>query len=164
MNGTLAWTGISTPLGPMILAAAGEGLAGAWFAGQRHFDGVADDWLRQDDNPFLEEARRQLVAYFAGRLGRFDLPLAPAGTAFQRRVWQAIATVAFGATRGYGRIAADLGQPAAARAVGAATGRNPISVIIPCHRLVGARGDLTGYAGGVDRKRALLAWESGGFP
>jgi methylated-DNA-[protein]-cysteine S-methyltransferase len=105
-------------------------------------------------------ARAQLEAYFAGELERFDLPLAPAGTAFQRGVWDAVAAIPYGTTASYSEIAAAVGRPSACRAVGAANGRNPLAVVIPCHRVVGAAGGLTGYGGGLDRKRALLDLES----
>ena len=106
-------------------------------------------------------ARQQLAAYFAGELERFDLPLAPTGTDFQRRVWDAVAAIPYGATASYSEIAAAVGRPAACRAVGAANGRNPLAIVIPCHRVVGAAGALTGYGGGLERKRALLDLERG---
>jgi methylated-DNA-[protein]-cysteine S-methyltransferase len=104
-------------------------------------------------------ARQQLAAYFAGELERFDLPLAPAGTAFQRRVWDAVAAIPYGATASYSEIAAAVGRPSACRAAGAANGRNPLAIVVPCHRVVGAAGALTGYGGGLVRKRALLDLE-----
>jgi methylated-DNA-[protein]-cysteine S-methyltransferase len=152
---------LSTSLGTMLLAASETGLQGAWFIGQRHFDGPAKDWQRDDDHPLLHEAATQLTAWHAGQRRHFDLPLAPAGTPFQQSVWTELARIAHGTTRTYGEVAASLGRPSASRAVGAATGRNPLSIIIPCHRLVGRGGALTGYAGGLDRKRTLLAFESG---
>ncbi|MEX8517672.1 MAG: methylated-DNA--[protein]-cysteine S-methyltransferase [Leptothrix sp. (in: b-proteobacteria)] len=158
---TTYWTRRATPLGPMILAASDAGLQGAWFEGQAHFDGVAPQWLEQPEHAVLRQAAAQLDAWYAGQRTGFDLPLAPQGTSFQQAVWQAIAQVGFGATQGYGAVAAVIGKPAAARAVGAATGRNPLSIIVPCHRLVGRSGALTGYAGGLARKRALLAFEAG---
>lgn len=159
MNATVSWTETATPLGTMLIAGAGEGLVGAWFPGQRHFMGIAEGWTRHDGEALLREAAAQLAAYFAGRLAAFDLPLAPRGTPFQQEVWSAIARVGYGVTSSYGEVAAALGKPAAARAVGAATGRNPIGIIVPCHRLVGRLGALTGYAGGIDRKRWLLDLE-----
>jgi methylated-DNA-[protein]-cysteine S-methyltransferase len=155
------WTRCATPLGPMVLAADAEGLVGAWFDGQKHFDGPEPDWGRDDAHPLLCETARQLEAWFAGRRTGFDLPLAPRGTPFQLAVWHEIARVGQGRTRSYGEVALAVGRPTAFRAVGAATGLNPISLIIPCHRLVGRNGALTGYAGGLDRKRALLAFEAG---
>jgi len=138
-----------------------EGLIGAWFDGQKHFDGPEPGWLRDDGHALLREAARQLGDWFAGRRTGFDLPLAPRGTPFQLAVWREIAQVGQGCTRSYGEVAQAVGRPTAFRAVGAATGLNPISLIIPCHRLVGRNGALTGYAGGLDRKRALLAFEAG---
>lgn len=109
----------------------------------------------------LDRAAAQLGEYFAGERRTFDLPLAPHGTDFQHRVWQALGSIEFGQTRSYGEIAAQIGQPTASRAVGLANGRNPISIVVPCHRVVGASGALTGYAHGVERKRWLLAHEQG---
>lgn len=157
---TMRHTTTASPLGPMLLAADAQGLRGAWFLDQRHFPGVGPDWCEAPDDPVLVETARQLAAYFAARLRVFDLPLAPRGTSFQRAVWGEIARVGYGRTRGYGDLAGALGRPGAARAVGAATGRNPLSIIIPCHRLVAADGALTGYDGGLARKRALLALEA----
>jgi methylated-DNA-[protein]-cysteine S-methyltransferase len=160
MNGTIEWTRIATPQGPMILAARDGGLIGAWFEGQKHFDGIQPDWREAPSSAVLKAAAKQLDEWFAGKRTRFDLPLAPEGSAFQREVWAAIARVGFGKTADYGSLAAQLGRPKAARAVGAATGRNPLTIIVPCHRLLGRDGSLTGYAGGLDRKRALLAFEA----
>ncbi len=149
---------ITTPLGPLTLAATGQGLAGAWFDAQSHHPGA----LAAPNDPaqrWLRETATQLSAYFAGRLRQFSLPLDPAGTAWQQAVWQALRAIPCGATTGYGAIAQGLGRPQAARAVGAAVGRNPISIIVPCHRVLGRDGSLTGYAGGLERKQALLELE-----
>jgi methylated-DNA-[protein]-cysteine S-methyltransferase len=116
----------------------------------------------RSDDPLLVAAADQLRAYFEGELRDFDLPLAPSGTEFQRRVWDAVSTVPFGATASYAEIAAAIGTPSACRAVGAANGRNPLPVIVPCHRVVGSTGALTGYGGGLERKRALLDLEAHG--
>jgi methylated-DNA-[protein]-cysteine S-methyltransferase len=159
----IRYTTWMTPLGEMLLAASDAGLAGAWFTGQHHFDGPRAPWLRDDAHALLGEVSRQLQDYFDARLRAFDLPLAPIGTAFQRAVWQAIAAVPYGATTTYAALAHAAGASGAARAAGAATGRNPLSIIVPCHRIVGTHGGLTGYAGGLDRKRALLALEAGAF-
>ncbi|MEX8494428.1 methylated-DNA--[protein]-cysteine S-methyltransferase [Sphaerotilus sp.] len=145
----------------MVLACSDAGLRGAWFVGQRHFDGPAPDWRRDDQHPLLQEAAAQLTDWYAGLRHGFTLPLDPAGTPFQQSVWAELARIAYGDTCTYGEVAAALGRPAASRAVGAATGRNPLSIIIPCHRLIGRNGALTGYAGGLDRKRTLLAFEAG---
>ncbi len=149
-----------SPLGKMLLAADDEGLMGAWFYGQRYFARGLDDSKKsaEDEAPALAVARRWLDAYFAGeRPDVAGLPLAPHGTAFQRRVWDALLAISYGETRTYGELAAELGS--SPRAVGAAVGRNPISVIVPCHRVLGANGSLTGYAGGLDRKETLLELE-----
>jgi methylated-DNA-[protein]-cysteine S-methyltransferase len=113
------------------------------------------------DDAIIAKARRQLDAYFAGKLRGFDLPLAPQGTEFQQRVWAALLKIPYGATRSYGQQAAAIGSPKAVRAVGLANGRNPIAIIIPCHRVIGANGSLTGYGGGMARKRLLLDLEQG---
>ena len=161
MPSSTFWSELSTPLQTMVLACSGAGMRGAWFVGQRHFDGPAPDWQRDDQHPLLQEAATQLIDWYAGRRRAFHLPLAPDGTPFQQAVWAELARIGYGGTRTYGEVAAALGRPAASRAAGAATGRNPLSIIIPCHRLVGRGGALTGYAGGLDRKRTLLAFESG---
>ena len=150
---------VSTPLGPMVLASDGDALTGAWFDGQRHQPPIGDAWQRRRDLPILRRAADELAAYFAAERTAFTLPLAPAGTPFQREVWQAISTVPYGETIAYRDLAAAIGRPASIRAAAAATGRNPLSIVIPCHRIVGADGALTGYAGGIDRKRTMLALE-----
>jgi methylated-DNA-[protein]-cysteine S-methyltransferase len=149
------------PLGTMWLVTDGRAMTGLYFEGQKHLPAFTAEGQACDDVPVLRAARAQLAAYFAGELRRFDLPLAPAGTPFQRAVWSAIGAVPCGETIAYGELAARAGYPASVRAVGAAVGRNPLSIVIPCHRIIGADGRLTGYAGGLDRKRALLALEAG---
>jgi len=154
----------TTPLGPVLLAASDAGLAGLWFEGQRHDPAAAWKGLGHQAprpaHPVLQAAEEQLQAYFDGRLTRFDLPLDLShGTHFQRQVWQALTAVAHGQITTYSELAARVGTPQAARAVGAAVGRNPVSIIVPCHRVLGAHGALTGYAGGLARKRALLQLE-----
>lgn len=149
---------IATPLGPLTAARSAVGLAGLWFDGQKHHPGPLD--VPEDDgsDAVLAATEAALTAYFSGR--PFTLPpLDPAGTAFQREVWQALLAIEPGSPDTYGHLARRLGQTQAARAVGAAVGRNPISILIPCHRVVGADGSLTGYAGGLERKRALLKLE-----
>ncbi|MFG2530483.1 methylated-DNA--[protein]-cysteine S-methyltransferase [Streptomyces sp. NPDC048516] len=149
-----------TPVGPLTLVAAGQTLTGLYMTDQRHrppqetFGAPADP----DDPPFAA-AIAQLRAYFRGELTTFDLPLALRGTPFQRRVWAALGTIPYGETLSYGQLAERLGVPTAARAVGLANGRNPVGIIVPCHRVVGANGSLTGYGGGLDRKCRLLAFE-----
>lgn len=150
---------IDTPLGALTAVATDQGLAGLWFDGQAHHPGPSTV-PAQPDQRWLAQARAELDAYFAGRSARFTVPLDPAGTPFQRAVWQALRSIPAGATRSYGEIAAMTGHAGAARAAGAAIGRNPLSIVVPCHRVVGRDGALTGYAGGIERKRALLAHES----
>jgi len=160
----MTWMQYDAPLGTMILCASPHGLAGAWIVGQAHFDGVRPDWQEAPASALLRETARQFDAWFAGKRRAFDLPLAPLGTAFQRAVWGEISRVGYGETRDYGTVATALGKSGAARAVGAATGCNPLTIIVPCHRLLGRGGALTGYAGGLDRKQALLAFEAGAQP
>lgn len=143
---------IDTPIGPLLAAGDRGRLTGMWF------DRAPGPGWRRDDAAFAA-LRDQLDAYFAGDARAFDVPLELAGTPWQREVWDALRAIPFGATMTYGELAARLGRPAAARAVGAANGRNPVSVIVPCHRLVGASGKLTGYLGGLERKEWLIAHE-----
>ncbi len=152
---------VATPLGPMRLARSETGLLGAWFDGQKAHPGALPAPEAPDD-PLLRRAAAQLLDHCAGRLRRFDLPLDLRGTPFQRAVWQALLQIPPGRTCRYADIAARVGRPQAVRAVGAAVGRNPVSVIVPCHRVLGGDGSLTGYAGGLERKRALLALEAAG--
>lgn len=149
------WT---SPLGGVLLARTADGLAGVWFDGQKDHPGPLGAPDKPDD-PLLAATVAHLAAYFGGSTAAYTLPLDLHGTAFQRAVWQALLGIAPGRTRSYRDIAAAVGSPAAVRAVGAAVGRNPVSVIVPCHRVLGHDGSLTGYAGGLDRKRALLALE-----
>lgn len=150
---------IATPLGPLTLAATPRGLAAALFDGQRHHRGMLGA-PEDPAHPVLAQAAREFAEYFAGRRRHFELPLDPQGTPFQQQVWRALLGIAPGTTTSYGALAAQLGRPAAARAVGAAVGRNPVAIAVPCHRVVGSAGALTGYAGGLPRKRALLALEA----
>jgi methylated-DNA-[protein]-cysteine S-methyltransferase len=120
---------------------------------------VQRDWQRDARHAPIRQAKRELAEYFGGRRRRFSVKLAPQGTPFQRAVWKAIAQVGFGRTIAYAELARRAGRPGSARAAGAATGRNPIGIIVPCHRIVGSNGSLTGYAGGLAKKRALLALE-----
>lgn len=149
----------NSPLGPMTLTATDKGLAGIWFDGQKHMPDTSA-WPVQAQHPLLLRAQAQLREYFAGQRQQFDLPLDLArGTAFQQQVWRGLLDIPAGQTIAYGTLATRIGRPAAVRAVGAAVGRNPITVIVPCHRVVGADGSLTGYAGGLERKVALLHLE-----
>jgi methylated-DNA-[protein]-cysteine S-methyltransferase len=150
---------LESPLGELLLVGDGRALTGLYMLPQhRHAPSVGAGW-RRDPAPF-REAAGQLEAYFAGELTAFDLPLAPRGTAFQRDVWAALLEIPYGRTVTYSELAQAVGRPGAARAVGAANGRNPISIVVPCHRVVGAGGALTGYGGGVERKRMLLELEA----
>jgi len=148
-----------SPLGRMLITADEHALTGLYFVGQKYEAVPALDWIEDPRHPVLEQARNELAEYFAGQRTQFDLPLAPSGTAFQRDVWRALEMIPSGTTTSYGELARSLGTPQSVRAVGAAVGRNPISIVIPCHRVVGSTGSLTGYAGGLERKRALLALE-----
>lgn len=151
---------IQTPLGPLTAAATDAGLVGLWFDGQAHHPGALDAPVNPD-HPHIARARSRLERYWRGEAVRFDdVPLDLHGTPFQRTVWQALRKISRGGTCSYSDIAAAIGAPAAARAAGAAIGRNPVSVIVPCHRVLGRHGALTGYAGGLDRKVSLLELES----
>lgn len=151
---------LDSPLGPLTAVATRRGLAGLWFDRQAHRPATAG--VPHDPaNPVLVRTARALDAYWnaAGSGRRPGVPLDPAGTAFQQAVWRALRRIPAGATRSYAQIARLAGRPRAARAVGAAIGRNPVSILVPCHRVLGSDGSLTGYAGGLRRKRALLAHE-----
>ena len=154
---------VATELGVVRLAAGAQGLVGLWFDGQRHLPARLDGpqaWPGDDAHPVLRAAAQQLRQYLAGMRQAFDLPLdLRGGTPFQQAVWRALLLIPRGATTSYGALARQIGQPAAVRAVGAAVGRNPISIVVPCHRVLGAGGALTGYAGGLARKQALLRLE-----
>ncbi len=155
---TLYYDTIATPLGEMLLAANELGLTGIWFNAQQYFPTISER-KRDAQQVIIRDASAQLKSYFAGELTRFEIALAPEGTAFQKNVWQQISRVAFAQTCAYGAIAHAIAKPSASRAVGAATGRNPLSIVVPCHRVVGSNGALTGYAGGMARKVQLLAHE-----
>ena len=147
-------------LGPMTVVAQDGRLAGLYLHGQRHLPPV--ERLGARDDATLPALQEQLGAYLTGDLQSFEVDLAPVGTPFQAAVWAALRHVPYGTTTTYGALAAAIGRPSAVRAVGAANGRNPICLVVPCHRVVGADGSLTGYAGGLDRKRLLLELERGG--
>lgn len=148
---------IDSPIGPLTMVGDGTALMHLRMAQQRH-EPDRTGWQEASSGAFAQVAD-QLAAYFAGELAEFDVHVELRGTAFQRRVWEALMTIPYGETRSYGQIAEQIGSPGAARAVGLANGRNPVSIIVPCHRVIGSSGDLTGYGGGVDRKRTLLALE-----
>ncbi len=148
-----------SPQGRMLLVADCDALAGVYFDGQKYYPRIALDWRHDPTHAALRQVNRELAEYFDGRRQHFETPLAPQGTSFQHAVWKAIAGVKFGQTITYGELAQRAGYPGHARAAGAATGRNPLTIIVPCHRIVGSTGSLTGYAGGLERKRALLELE-----
>jgi methylated-DNA-[protein]-cysteine S-methyltransferase len=152
-----------SPLGNMLLAAHDAGLMGVWFEGQKHYPALlqsSESAAIQEPHPVLRETQAQLQAYFNGRLSRFDLPLDQRrGTPFQQSVWQALINIPSGKTISYARLSQQIGRPTAVRAIAAAVGRNPLSIVVPCHRVVGSNGSLTGYAGGLERKAALLQLE-----
>ena len=150
---------IASPVGRLRLAGDEEGLRSISFQNRFSPAGVPDGWRRGEEP--LREVIAQLEAYFAGKRRAFDVPLAPEGTPFQREVWSLLLTIPYGETRSYGELASRLGRSEAARAVGAANGRNPIPIIIPCHRVIGADGSLTGFGGGLAIKRRLLELEAG---
>jgi methylated-DNA-[protein]-cysteine S-methyltransferase len=151
-------TTLQTPLGPLLLARTAQGLAGAWFEGQKDHPGELTAPQLPTDS-LLMKAASQLNEYFQGRRREFDLPLDLHGTEFQCGVWRALLKIHTGKTQSYGDIARAVDSPQGVRAVGSAVGKNPLSVIVPCHRVMGSDGSLTGYAGGLDRKRALLKLE-----
>ncbi|MFF5899086.1 methylated-DNA--[protein]-cysteine S-methyltransferase [Streptomyces argenteolus] len=152
-------TVVDSPYGALTLVATDGVLSGLYMTEQRHRP-AEETFGAPDHRPFAE-AVHQLDAYFAGELTRFELPLRLDGTPFQRSVWAELVRIPYGETRSYGELAENLGKPGASRAVGLANGRNPVGIIVPCHRVVGASGGLTGYGGGLDRKQRLLSFERG---
>lgn len=156
-----AYKTVATPVGLLKLVASGAKLAAILWENDRPDRVRLGPMQEEPQRPVLLEAERQLGEYFAGTRDRFDLPLEFAGTEFQKQVWSALLTIPYGETRSYSDIAAQIGRAKAVRAVGAANGRNPISIVAPCHRVVGASGELTGFAGGLRAKALLLALESG---
>jgi methylated-DNA-[protein]-cysteine S-methyltransferase len=153
------WTVMDSPVGELRIVAQAEAITALEFAPFPEADGRSRG-EQQDDDPLLRSAREQLTAYFARELKEFELPLAAQGTPFQQRVWAELREIGYGETASYGQIAQRIGMTnAASRAVGLANGRNPIAIVVPCHRVIGANGTLTGYAGGLPRKQALLELE-----
>ena len=150
---------VPTPIDRLVIASDGSAIVGVWMANAEPDDPRWADQRGTDS--LLAEARRQVVAYFAGELRAFDLPLAPNGTEFQRRVWTELTKIPFGTTTSYAELARRVSNAAAVRAVGAANGRNPIPIIVPCHRVIGSDGSLTGFGGGLPRKQWLLRHEGG---
>ncbi|TAJ55693.1 MAG: methylated-DNA--[protein]-cysteine S-methyltransferase [Nevskiaceae bacterium] len=153
------YTTITSPVGELTLSAVGGRLTGVLFEDNR-YPPDREGWRRDDADTALLMARRQLEEYFAGTRTDFDLPISPKGTEFQQRVWAALLEIPFGETRSYGEQARLIGDYKAVRAVGLANGRNPIPVIVPCHRVIGADGSMTGFGGGIERKKWLLAHEA----
>ena len=159
VGGTIARARWKSPLGGMLLEAAERGLRGAWFENQAHGPDT-NGWPTRSTDPVIRQAIEELAEYFDGRRRHFGTPVDPTlGTDFQRAVWKALRRIPMGRTTTYGEIARRIGRPTAVRAVASAIGRNPISILVPCHRVIGSDGALTGYAGGVQRKASLLALE-----
>ena len=156
----MKFTEMDSPLGCLTLAASERGLAGVYFEDHRHFKGIVG-WQEDNEHEVLILAQQQLAEFFAGTRTKFELPLdLSAGTGFQQQVWRALQTIPFGATQSYGALAKQIGNPQAVRAVGSANGRNPLSIVIPCHRVIASNGALTGYAGGLKNKQSLLKFEA----
>lgn len=156
---TYAYTTMDSPVGTLTLIASEAGLAAVLWPDDDPARVCLEPREEAPDHPVLAAARAQLAAYFAGTRQRFDLPLDPRGTVFQQAVWQALLTIPFGETRSYAAIARQIGRPSATRAVGAANGRNPLSIVAPCHRVIGSNGALIGFAGGLAAKEMLLRLE-----
>jgi methylated-DNA-[protein]-cysteine S-methyltransferase len=148
-----------SPLGRMLIVATEQGLSGLYFVDQKYYREVGRDWLRGDHHKFVRETACELTQYFSGARKEFDIPLAAEGTPFQTSIWRAISSVKYGESITYSELARRAEHPGAVRAAGTATGRNPIAIIVPCHRIIGSDGSLTGYAGGLDRKHALRELE-----
>jgi methylated-DNA-[protein]-cysteine S-methyltransferase len=157
---TIFFTTYESPVGPLLLMSDGTSLTGLHTDNDKHRPALQPGWVRDDRVAPFARTIAQLQAYFYGTLTGFDLPLAPQGTEFQMTVWRELCNIPFGETISYGELARRIGMPTASRAVGHSNARNPISIIVPCHRVIGADKSLTGYAGGLDRKRALLALEA----
>lgn len=155
---SITYTHVDSPVGPLLLAASDTGLHAIEFSASKHPVKRGLDW-REGNHHVLHKAHMQLREYFAGERHRFDLPLAPIGTEFQRTVWYTLATIPYGETLSYAQLAMRVGRPTATRAVGAANGRNPLPIVLPCHRVIGADGSLTGFGGGLPTKRFLLELE-----
>ena len=159
-NMSTFYTYVDSPIDRLMLTSDGTHLTGVYMLDRKQEPPIRPGWACRSDAAPLQEAVQQLCSYFAGERRQFDLPLAPAGTPFQLRVWQELSRIPYGATISYGELAARIGNPNASRAVGLANGRNPIPIIVPCHRVIGANGKLTGFGGGIWRKQKLLEIES----
>jgi len=158
---TTFYTTFESPVGPLLLMSDGTSLTGLHTENDKHRPAIRSDWVRDDGVAPFAQTVAQLQAYFDGALTEFNLPLAPLGTEFQIKVWRELRNIPFGETISYAELARRIGRPTASRAVGHSNARNPISIIVPCHRVIGADNSLTGYAGGLDRKRMLLVHEAG---
>jgi methylated-DNA-[protein]-cysteine S-methyltransferase len=154
------YTHVESPLGKLLMTSDGENMTGLSMPDQKHAPEINPEWTKDAAVPIFSRATAQLGEYFSGQRTNFDLPLALQGTDFQRSVWAALRTIPFGSTLSYSDLALRVGNARAVRAVGLANGRNPIAVIVPCHRVIGVDGSLTGYAGGLDRKQRLLSLEA----
>lgn len=154
------YTRYASPVGELLLMTDGEHLTGLYLPDPRHGPSADPNWRRDDTHPVLARVGEQLSEYFRGERQFFDVPLGGRGTAFQQRVWEALGKIPYGTTWSYVQLAGEIGNAKACRAVGLANGRNPISIIVPCHRVIGANGSLTGYGGGLPCKQALLAFEA----
>ena len=157
MTSPISYTTLPSPVGLLLLTASAGALTGVWISGEKHCPDISEDWIR--DAGAFTEAAAQLAGYFAGTRHFFQLPLRAAGTAFQQAAWTALQQIPYGQTRSYQQQAAAIQRPAAVRAIGTANGRNPLSIIVPCHRVIGANGSLTGYGGGLTAKAWLLEHE-----
>lgn len=159
MSTTTCYTMIDSPLGSLVAQGDGTFLTGLYLPKHKGWDGIDAAWVRSDE--VFSAVRTELAEYFAGARREFDVPLRSEGTPFQKQVWRELQRIPFGTTITYSELARRIGQPTASRAVGSANSRNPISILVPCHRVVGADGKLTGYAGGVEQKQWLLTFERG---
>lgn len=157
--GKISYTTMESPVGQLRLVAEELELRTVWFVRGRKDEKPHAEW--KEDAAFFADVKRQLNAYFAGDLRKFEIPLLMLGTEFQKRVWKALQTIPYGETISYGELAKKIGEPKAVRAVGAANGQNPIPIIVPCHRVIGSDGSLTGFGGGIENKKKLLELESG---
>ncbi len=153
------YTCVDSPIGMLLLLSDGQHLTGLYMDVAKYH--AAESWSKNNDLAILQETTRQLAEYFEGARQVFDLPIKPAGTEFQRQVWEELCNIPYGTVISYGQLARTIGKPKAFRAVGLANSKNPISIIVPCHRVIGGNGTLTGYGGGLPRKKALLLLEGG---
>jgi methylated-DNA-[protein]-cysteine S-methyltransferase len=159
VSGMIYYKWLESPVGALLLTSNGRSLTGLYMKGQKYLPTQTADWQKSEQLALFVQAQAQMAEYFAHQRQQFDLPLEPEGTAFQKQVWHLLTEIPFGETITYGTLAKMTGNPTASRAVGAANGKNPISIVVPCHRVIASNGALTGYAGGVDRKQWLLQHE-----